>query len=642
MPSLPPFAEQFDGQEFAMRLPHSLSLKQRLSLVMTIGFLLVAVTLVAVGHFLTGVQEQEFESAYIDGLEGLWSAVSENERNAMAGNFTALTRNRKLSGALFKGSREKVVDAIGPTATRLEAMDIADNLMVVGKDGQIYFSLQEGVTQVPALAQKALESAKPVAGFELTPDGRLKNLVAYPILDRADLVGVGIFEKGLKSPAEKIKAASGREILMLDMQGGMVSSTLEHTLQLPPFTAQEGVGRYAVLTLAEGVFGYGMVTLSDSLGKPAAVVVSIEDVGATVALKSRYQTIGMVVGMAILLLLITALWFYLKHALKPLDVGVMHMRRIADGDLSLDIEHHSRDEFKQLLDAMQTMNGDLRRLVGKIADTSGDLGSTVVAVDQAASNTNEAARRQRQELDHLATAITEMTATADSVAVDINELAAAADESMRKTEEGDRVVQHSLEGIGNLTKEIRYGSEVVAALEEKSQQIGVVIDVIKNIAEQTNLLALNAAIEAARAGEQGRGFAVVADEVRTLAGRTQDSTKQIESIITDLQSGVGRAVVVMADSAGHAEEASTQAATIGDTLGSVRGRMEKINMLSSQVATAADQQSKTTSEMNQNVQRISDDADSTSSQAESTSEIVARLVTLSSLLSKEMEHFKTG
>jgi methyl-accepting chemotaxis protein len=402
------------------------------------------------------------------------------------------------------------------------------------------------------------------------------------------------------------------------------------------------VGRYAVLTLAEGVFGYGMVTLSDSLGKPAAVVVSIEDVGATVALKSRYQTIGMVVGMAILLLLITALWFYLKHALKPLDVGVMHMRRIADGDLSLDIEHHSRDEFKQLLDAMQTMNGDLRRLVGKIADTSGDLGSTVVAVDQAASNTNEAARRQRQELDHLATAITEMTATADSVAVDINELAAAADESMRKTEEGDRVVQHSLEGIGNLTKEIRYGSEVVAALEEKSQQIGVVIDVIKNIAEQTNLLALNAAIEAARAGEQGRGFAVVADEVRTLAGRTQDSTKQIESIITDLQSGVGRAVVVMADSAGHAEEASTQAATIGDTLGSVRGRMEKINMLSSQVATAADQQSKTTSEMNQNVQRISDDADSTSSQAESTSEIVARLVTLSSLLSKEMEHFKTG
>lgn len=626
-----------------MRLRQTLSLKQRLSLAVGFGFLLLALTLVAVGSFLTDVRDQAFQSAYLSGLEDLWSAVSENERAAMAGNFTAVTRNRKLSGALFRNNTEKVVGAIGPTATRLQAMEIADNLLVIGKDGKIHFSLQEGVTAVPQLAQQALTSSKPVSGFELTPDGRLVNLVAYPVLDRSDLVGVGVFEKNLGNASEKIKAANNRDILVLSLSGKTVASTLEGKQQLPAFKTEDGAqGEYAELRLSDSVFGYGRVPLIDETGKPVGALVSVEDVSATAALKRRYQLIGIAIGAAILVLLTLGLWFYLRRALKPLEVGVRHMKRIADGDLSIDIEHRSRDEFKQLLDAMQTMNGDLRRLVGKIGDTSQDLGSTVEAVDAGCSKTNEAAESQRQELDYLATSLTEMTATAGTVAEDINELATTADESMRKAKEGDSVVKRSLEDIGKLTAEIRSGSEVVAALEAKSQQIGLVIDVIKNIAEQTNLLALNAAIEAARAGEQGRGFAVVADEVRTLAGRTQNSTQEIESIITDLQQGVGKAVVVMADSAGHADEASVRAATIGETLGSVRRRMEKISQLSSQVATAADQQSTTTTEMNRNVQRISDEADTTSSQAKATSEVVVQLVNLSSMLKQELDHFKVS
>ncbi|MCG7914434.1 methyl-accepting chemotaxis protein [Candidatus Thiodiazotropha endoloripes] len=623
-----------------MTLLNRLSLKLRLSLVIGLATLIFTIVLFSLGQHLYEKKNTDYQMAYLAGLDDLWRAISENERSTMAANFTSLTRNRKLSASLYRFKEEGVKDAVGPTATRLQAMGIADNVMIIAKDGRIGFTSQDGVTQSPEVANQAIASGKSADGFELTADGRLVNLVAFPIYDRSDLVGVGVYEKELDAVAEKIKAANGREIIFMTDAGKVAATTTDIYPDLE--NQQDDQQSYHEISWQESIQGVGSLPLISSDGKVVGRMVSMEDITENANSQQRLILISYTIAVVMLGLLMLGVMLYMKTALKPLDMGVQHMERIASGDLSQDITCNRNDEFKRLLGAMQRMNHDLSGLVGKVANTSESLVMTIDEVNNSSEKTNLAVTHQKQELDLLATSLSEMTASATHVSENINHLASSATDSMTATEEGNRIVKKSVQSIGTLTEEIRKGSDVIQTLVDESQQIGVVLEVIKSIAEQTNLLALNAAIEAARAGEQGRGFAVVADEVRTLAGRTQDSTKEIEQIISALQAGVNEAVEVMAVSVNHAEESSQQATTIGDTLDSVQQKIELINQLGSQVSAAADQQRATTEEMNQNIQRISKSADETSTQSNNTSSVVRDLKGLSKVLTEEMDRFKVS
>ncbi|MCG7934019.1 MAG: methyl-accepting chemotaxis protein [Candidatus Thiodiazotropha taylori] len=623
-----------------MTLLNRLSLKLRLTLVIGLATLIFTIVLFSLGQHLYEKKNSDYQMAYLAGLDDLWRAIGENERSTMAANFTSLTRNRKLSASLYRFSEEGVKDAVGPTATRLQAMGIADNVMIIAKDGRIGFTALDGVSQSPEVAKQAIATGKSVDGFELTADGRLVNLVAFPIYDRSDLVGVGVYEKGLDAVAEKIKAANGREIIFKTDSGKVAATTTDIYPDL--VSPQDEQQSYQEIGWQESIQGVGSLPLLSTDGKLVGRMFSMEDITENAKSQQNLILISYTIAVVMLGLLMLGVMLYMKMALKPLDMGVQHMERIASGDLSQEITCNRNDEFKRLLGAMQKMNHDLSGLVGKVANTSESLVMTIDEVNNSSEKTNLAVTHQKQELDQLATSLSEMTASATHVSENINHLASSATDSMTATEEGNRIVKKSVQSIGTLTEEIRKGSDVIQTLVDESQQIGVVLEVIKSIAEQTNLLALNAAIEAARAGEQGRGFAVVADEVRTLAGRTQDSTKEIEQIISALQAGVNEAVEVMAVSVSHAEESSQQATTIGETLDSVQQKIELINQLGSQVSAAANQQRATTEEMNQNIQRISKSADETSDQSNNTSSVVRDLKGLSNVLTEEMDRFKVS
>ncbi len=617
----------------------SLSIKLRLSLAMALGTLVLTLALLAIGRYLYLQKEDECRSTYLNGLSNLWSAIVESEQSAMASNFTSLTRNRALSMALYNGDVEAIRDASSSTATRLKAMDLVDNLVVTSKQGDIKYTTVDSENSSPFLAKRALSQGKPQHGVELSGDGRLVNIVAFPLYDRADLVGAGVFEKELQSIADKIKSANGSEILIYARDGKLAASTVKDA----PSLGKDVVGEQpAYIEMATGgrMLGVTSIPLMDPENRHIGNLVSLEDVTEAIAVQTRLQTISYLVAVVMLVVMTAGGALYLKTALRPLDKAIEHMERISSGDLSAEIRCVRRDEFRRLLDAMQKMNGNLQKLVGTVIDTSNQLTSSVDEVRSATDVTNTAIDEQKHELEHVATALNEMSCTAAEVADSIKRLSIATNTSRQAMQEGNQAVSESVRDIEDLAREMHKGSEVMQTLEAKSQRIEVVIDVIKSIAEQTNLLALNAAIEAARAGEQGRGFAVVADEVRTLAGRTQDSTTEIEEIIGSLLSGVGTAVATMASNVTRAEATSAKAVTIGDTLEQLMQNMSEIDQLSSQVATAAEQQRATTEVMNENVHNISGHADRTMERCRSTSEMIGSMTELSEQLKHEMQHFK--
>jgi methyl-accepting chemotaxis protein len=233
----------------------------------------------------------------------------------------------------------------------------------------------------------------------------------------------------------------------------------------------------------------------------------------------------------------------------------------------------------------------------------------------------------------------EMTATVQDVAVNINHTATAADEANEQTREGSQIVQRSISQINKLAEQVESSSQTINDLEHHSEAINTVLDVIKGIADQTNLLALNAAIEAARAGEQGRGFAVVADEVRTLAGRTRQSTDEINEMIEKLQTGSRQAVAVMNQSREEAQSAVELATQTGSALDTITQAVGKINEMSTQIASAAEEQGAVAEEINRNIVKINDMSNQTADGASETATASKNLAHMATELQGLVERF---
>ena len=333
--------------------------------------------------------------------------------------------------------------------------------------------------------------------------------------------------------------------------------------------------------------------------------------------------ISLISGLGFAMLIIRNLMTNISSATKIAEV-------IASGDLTQEVIAGGKDEIGRLLSALSNMRNNLYNMVSEMNDSSTQLAAASEELAAVSEQTNQNIHNQQSEVEQAATAINEMSATIQEVASNAASTSETAASANTSTDEGQRVVQQTITSIGDLANDIENASEVIQQLESHSEEIGGVLDVIKNIAEQTNLLALNAAIEAARAGEQGRGFAVVADEVRTLASRTQESTTEIESMISKLQSGARESVNVMRSSREKASLSVEQANIAGNALQTITKSVSLISDMNTQIATAAEEQSSVAEEINRNITSVSDLGRQTAAGANETtssSEELARLAT---------------
>jgi methyl-accepting chemotaxis protein len=354
--------------------------------------------------------------------------------------------------------------------------------------------------------------------------------------------------------------------------------------------------------------------------------------------KEELELVGMT-GVTLFLLAYFFAGFYLSTR-QSLDGLTQAVHRFAEGDLTFQPHSDARDELGTVTTQMSLMIEKMNALVAQVISAATQIGSSADQTAATMNQSNSGIRQQNSEIDQVATAMEEMSATVQEVARNAAAAADAAERANTASSNGNRVVGEVGNSIQSLSREVDQATTIIRELESESENIGTVLDVIRDIAEQTNLLALNAAIEAARAGEQGRGFAVVADEVRTLASRTQQSTEEIHTMIDRLQHGARNAVSAMQSGQEKSEQSVGKSGEAHNALQSIESAVGEINDMNVQIASAAEQQSAVAEEISRNVIAIRDISTQTAAGLEQTVAASQALLQVARQLQSLVSEFK--
>lgn len=342
----------------------------------------------------------------------------------------------------------------------------------------------------------------------------------------------------------------------------------------------------------------------------------------------------------VLLVALTSAWLVGKSILNRISRLQRTMNTIAkSNDLTAEVDVSGDDELSEMAKVFNQMLTNFRSLIVEVNHSVNTLNTATGSLAENIYNANEGVETQMQQTDLVATAVTEMVATVDEIATNTREAAHKAELTNSNAEKGKIGVEETIKQIGQLSEKLLDSEKVVKELEKESVTIASVLDVIRGIADQTNLLALNAAIEAARAGEQGRGFAVVADEVRTLASRTQDSTQEIETIIALLQKRTQEIVILMAQCRNQGDESAEQASSAGAMLDEITQDVSLIMEMNSTIATAIQEQSTVASEVNQHVVMIRDVTERSGESAKQNEHMSEELSQQAQVLTTEVSRF---
>jgi methyl-accepting chemotaxis protein len=361
---------------------------------------------------------------------------------------------------------------------------------------------------------------------------------------------------------------------------------------------------------------------------------------AAVATTNAYWTLG--IGVLIAFVAAIALGVLITRSIvRPLGLAVRSAERVATGDLSQSIATDRKDEIGALLTALSLMQGNLKTTIKEIGSAADQLASASEELNAVTEESSRGLTRQNDEIQQAATAVNEMTAAVEEVARNATGASQASEQTSRSAVEGRDQVKNAVNSVSAMAEEITQSTDKVQVLATRVNEINKILEVIRAIADQTNLLALNAAIEAARAGEQGRGFAVVADEVRALAHRTQASTADIESMMGQVRTGAEEAVSAMSKSKDLAAATRAQAVEAGQALDRITEGVSIINERNLVIASAAEEQAQVAREVDRNLVNIQDLSTQTATGSHQTNAASAELSRLAASFGTLIGKFKT-
>ncbi|TGG91554.1 methyl-accepting chemotaxis protein [Natronospirillum operosum] len=602
---------------------------KKLSFGVRLTTLLVALIVGAI-LILTSILFSQYRQAQVE--QSLTSVEATAQNNAQS--FTEWLQARQ-DEMRFLASLEASIDAdldrVNELMLRITEQDLFyDTIFLVGADGigMAGVDLNEGSPRIMPESEANAFDVHDRAWFQQavsgTPafsqpvvsraTGNTVSTVAIPVYDN-EIVSVmrgAVMIDTLVERLEALDRGAGTEIYLLDGNGVPVTPAASFGSTDSPLeteaaqAAQAGTDQAGTYTNAAGTRVVGASAYIDMLDW--SLVVETEQ---SVALAAVGQMLAFLTILAALVIAasIGACLLMVRSILKTLggdpEYAAAIVHQVADGDLTAQIRLRKGDQ-DSLLASLHSMQQRLHGMMTDIGDYSAQVASASTELAQISTRTNEGVEQQTQEINSSATAMNEMTATLEDVAASTQSSADASRTASESAATGRQVVQASIEAINQLAREIENTTQVINTVKEDSDRIGKVVEVIEGIAEQTNLLALNAAIEAARAGESGRGFAVVADEVRGLAGRSKESTTEIQTMIEQLQKGTERAVTAMETSRERSEESVTRSEEVGTQLERIVEAVNLIDETAQQIASATEEQTAVSRDINKSIHSISE------------------------------------
>ena len=366
-------------------------------------------------------------------------------------------------------------------------------------------------------------------------------------------------------------------------------------------------------------------------------------VAAVAEAGKRIDIISMTTSAVLAIISIALIIWVATGIIRPVEKLSSAMSQACrDRDLSLRVDIKGQDEISEMARVFNTMLSEFGGMMSNVMGSANQLSTAADQLTAVTDKSSQAVMKQRVESDQVATAINEMSSTVQEVARNAQDAASTSRTADQQADKGSQVVSAAVASINRLADQVSDTANAIKELEQESHNISTVLNVIQDIAEQTNLLALNAAIEAARAGEQGRGFAVVADEVRTLAQRSHESTQEINDIISRLQQKSSSAVSAMENGLSQTEESVSQASQAGEALQEITKAVAAINDMNVQIASAAEEQSAVAEEINHNVATITQIADETAAGAQETTDTSRSLAGMAQQLRSMVNQFKVS
>ena len=614
------------------------TLKARILLLSLSTILLVVIAQTTASRMIQNEVEERFEEASITGEALLWRLILTNQMDSMEANSTALARDRETRNALQSNDIAALKENIRTTYNLLSTSKVLTGLSISDMQGNTLVTMPEDVRPGENnLVKKSLETGKVQRGIVFDQQGRPQIAVTFPLFIRGQTIGGAMFIRDLQDAVKQMKNSNESDIVILDGNGGVIYSTAEELFSKFEYKLPDlGGSKFKPTKLNKQVYAVVTHPVKDFSGTAKAHLITIKDHTESFKKQSRLNWLALIVSAVIIIGMIIMLTWYTNRAFKKLNAIIRVVKDVATGDLTPDAgKSETNDETGQLTKAMASMLDNLGIMVVGINNTTGMLASSSEELTAISKQTNSSIERQLAETAQVATAINELASTAQEVARNAADAATAADNANKEAQEGAEISGGLSSAITNQINETNQVASALQRVQEQTDKISNIMSVINDIAEQTNLLALNAAIEAARAGEHGRGFAVVADEVRTLATRTQQSTKEIEETVASLQSETKMTVGTMKTTLEEAEKTRGFVEQTTTRLNSIAGAVDNINQMITQIATATEEHTSVTEEIDRNVtnitqlaQQVADDAVHTTAATSDLAQLAAQLETL--------------